>query len=229
MFKQFILFICVLVLAQFNAKAQFSITVDTLHKEGFPATDPIDYLALISYTKIINNRNLDDTIVWVRSENTFSSTEWTSAVCDINLCWGTNVNTEKFILGANDTGSLSFYFYPKNICGTGKMVVRFSRFSNPSQYVDIVATAKAWCTVGVQNVVKSKPLVFPNPSNGTFTLTSDIVQKGNLNILNTEGKIVSSINYTSGEIVNTNALAKGLYMLNFSDGKNAVNSTLVVE
>lgn len=230
MFNKFILILCVIVLANFTAKAQFTISKDTLHHEGFAGSDINDYVDIASYTKITNTKNIADTIVWNRSVNILQNdTFWSSAVCDINLCHGTGVSSEKFILAANSTGDLSFHFYPKNVCGKGKMVVRFSRFSNPADYVDVVVTAKAWCLLNVQNISKSKPLVFPNPSNGSFTLKSDIISKGSLNILNAEGKIVSTMNYTSGEIVNTTSLAKGIYLLNYSDGINIANSTLVVE
>ncbi len=210
--------------------AQFTISKDTLHAEGFATTAANLITDIAAHVKIYSNTFLDDTIAWKRTTNTLKpGGVWTSAVCDIIQCWSVTTDSSEFVLNANDSGDMSFHLYPKNEAGSGKMIVRFYRKADPSQYQDIVIFLKAWNPSSVINVASKDFQVYPNPTKNNFAIQTNAIKSGELKVLNLLGQTVISQTYVSGSVVNTSALSKGIYLIKYTDGAAVINSRIIIE
>jgi hypothetical protein len=90
------------------------------------------------------------------------------------------------------------------------------------------------CVLGVNSVVSgdNSLLVYPNPANSSvFVKLNSVSDKATVEVYNTIGQIVISskeINNNSTEI-NVSALAKGVYILKITNGKEVGNVKIVVE
>lgn len=83
------------------------------------------------------------------------------------------------------------------------------------------------------NNVLNQLTVFPNPSNGIVNLAYDSPKPVNVEIINLQGQVVRSVNgLASGirtETIAVSDLAKGLYIVRFSNGENAFSQKLLVD
>ena len=83
------------------------------------------------------------------------------------------------------------------------------------------------------NNVLNQLSVFPNPSNGIVNLAYDSPKPVNVEIINLQGQVVRSVNgLASGirtETIAVSDLAKGLYIVRFSNGENAFSQKLLVD
>jgi hypothetical protein len=78
------------------------------------------------------------------------------------------------------------------------------------------------CTVGLnKNLLQAQILIYPNPASGTFKITGLPSEPLNLDIYNMLGeKVYSTISSHETQKVDLSKSAKGLYMVNITDGKN---------
>src|SRR5574343_573434 len=90
-----LLLVCTLAFAV-NSQAQFEIEHDTLYALGYAGNSASSFIDLVAHSKIRHTAMSMETIKWVRTTNTLQSSEWTSAVCDIVSCRGTEVDTVSF-------------------------------------------------------------------------------------------------------------------------------------
>jgi hypothetical protein len=228
MFKR-ITFLFVVALASLSANAQFKVEEDTLYAYGFAGTNSLDLTDIPAETHIMHMGLSNEMINWRRTVNDLPDPEWTSAVCDIVFCRGPEVDTGSFMFEAGDTGFLSFHFYPKNIKGDAKMVVRFSRASNPLEYVDVVIMGRAWKPVGISAVNTSVTSVMPNPAKTAVTFSNDKIENGNLEVYNAMGQLVLSTTYANLMTLDIKDFASGIYTVKISDATHTSVSRIVKE
>jgi hypothetical protein len=223
-----ILLICTLAFAV-SMQAQFEIEHDTLHALGFAGKTAGSFVDLEAHTKIKHTAMSQETIKWVRTTNTLQSTEWTSAVCDILSCRGVEVDTGSFQISGMDSGGLSFHFYPKNVRGTGTMVVRFFRENNPMDYHDVVILCQAWTATSLANVSHEMTSVYPNPCAGMISVNNSVIANGTYSILNSFGQTISSNEYVNGMTISTADLSSGVYTIIIKDAVNTAAKQFVKE
>lgn len=117
-------------------------------------------------------------------------------------------------------GTFNVVLIVSNTCGND--TVNMSVFSNN--------------TTGVEDILNVSDLqVYPNPSHGSFTISSESLKAENLTLelLNVQGQSVYFEN--PGKVsgfthqVNIPNLSKGMYMLKISDGKRTAYTKLVIE
>ncbi len=228
MFKNITLSVLCVLCFGFSAKSQATYDEDTLIATGYVAPTSSDYAELIANTKIRNNTNTPDTIVWQRIVENLPSMNWTSAVCDITQCYGVTTNTAQFILGANVVKELSFHFYPKTDKGKGYMVVRFSKKSNPSIYTDIYINAQGY-GANINTLSKVAFSLFPNPTNTSLIINSYIANNGQFSIVNLFGETVLNGSFQNGSPIDISPLSKGIYCVNVIGNNSVTSSKLVVE
>jgi len=216
-------------MAAFSAKAQFKVTNDSLYAYGYAGTSSSSFVDLEAETHIYNLSFNAEVIKWVRTTNQLPSSEWTSAVCDIVACRGSDVDTGSFVFNPGDSGILFFHFYTKNVNASGKMVVRFSRAANPLDYVDVVTFATAWKPVGINPVNTAVTSIAPNPAKNTVVFTNTLIASGQIEIYNAMGQIVLSMDYTNGMQLDIQNLSSGIYTLKISDDLNTSISKIIKE
>ncbi len=229
MFKKFTLVLLCALFFQFESKAQFSVEEDSLYTSGFVGASSSDFIDLFAHTYINNpSKTHPDTIVWERLINNLPSANWTSAVCDINLCHGTSISTSEFILDTNSRRELSFHFYPTMDKGLGKMVVRFSYKSNPSSYIDVVINCQGYA-LNINTLKKANFTLYPNPANDQISITSKVANNGDYKIVNLIGETVLSGDFENGQPIDISKLSKGIYCITVSNGSSVSSSKLVIE
>ena len=205
------------------ANAQFSIDKDTLKTSGYVAS----FVDLAAYTKI-RNTSLDTVkVIWTRTTESIPVT-WTSAVCDVNTCHGSTVNTGEFALPPYTVGNLSFHFYPEMNKGTGKMIVRFAMKSNPSYFVDVVINSQAY-GLGLNNVSAPTLNVYPNPATKTITLGNESIKDGYFEIYNLLGEKVLENAFIATQKFDISTLPKGIYFIKIRNENSSSSGKLVIE
>ena len=223
-----ILLICTLAFAV-SSQAQFKIEHDTLYAYGYASKTAGAFVDLEAHSKIKHTAMSQETIKWVRTTNTLQSTEWTSAVCDILSCRGVEVDTGSFQLSGMDSGSLSFHFYPKNVRGSGKMIVRFFRENNPMDYHDVVILCQAWKPTSINAISNELTSVYPNPCATMISVNNSVIANGTYSILNSFGQVISTNEYVNGMTISTADLSSGVYTIIIKDGVNTAAKQFVKE
>ena len=216
MFKR-ITFVFIAVLTSVSVRAQFHIEDDTLYTYGFAGKTASDFIDIEAETKIKHLGSSPEVIKWVRTENQLPSTEWTSAVCDIIACRSADTDTGSFLFNPGDSGKLYFHFYTKNVNASGKMVVRFSRASDPLQYQDIVTFITAWKPVGINTLASSVTRAFPNPAKDEVTFSNNMIDEGRIEIYNAMGQMVSQGDFINNMSVDIRDFSHGLYTVKISN------------
>lgn len=227
MLKRIILF-CAIAFA-FNAKAQFTIDDDTLYAYGFAGTSSSSFVDLYAHSVIRHTSMSNETIKWVRTTNSLQDTNWTSAVCDIVSCRGPEVDTGSFQISNMDTGELSFHFYPEDVNGTGTMVVRFYRESNPTEYHDVVILCTAWKPVSIRMIEGLSTAIYPIPASKNIIVTNSLIKEGRYEVLNSLGQVISKGTYADGMNIDIDALESGVYSLMVTDGINGAVKQFIKE
>jgi hypothetical protein len=223
-----ITFIIVVGLASLTASAQFKMEHDTLYAYGYAGTDIQNEVGTDNH--IISTATSGSEIInWRRTVNQLPDPKWSSAICDILYCRGPEVDTGSFLFDAGDTGYLSFHFYTKDVSGKGKMVVRFSRASNPLDYVDVVVLGTAWKPVGIKDINTSVTSIMPNPAKNEVTLTNNRINNGKLEVYNAMGQIVLTTDYLDQMTLDIKHLANGVYTIKISNASYSSVSKIVKE
>lgn len=83
----------------------------------------------------------------------------------------------------------------------------------------------------IQDISNEVVSIFPNPSNGKFTLTSDISQGGVVEVYSITGAKVETRNYASLQRVDIDISqqAKGIYLMKVSNAENVWTQRVIVE
>lgn len=228
MLKKYIV-IFVIGLSTLPVKAQFKIVNDTLYCYAFAGTSPSSFIEIFGETHIIHTGSTAEVIKWVRTVNQLPDPTWTSAVCDIESCKPPEVDTGSFVFEPGDTGYMSFHFYTKNVSASGKMVVRFSRASNPLEYVDIVTFGTTWKPVSINQVTNSITSSTPNPAQNTITFNNNLIEQGKLEIYNAIGQVMAIMDYNNNMTVNIVDLPSGIYTVRISDALYTSFSRIIKE
>jgi len=157
------------------------------------------------------------TFVWVREEVNVPN-GWETAVCDINLCYLSNVSTEEFKLNPNQEGELYPHFYTNNTTGTGSLRIVIYEKENPANADTCVYMMRSF-GVGISSVVKADIKVYPNPARTTMTVDlPDNITGGTVEVYDMLGNKVLMNNVSGDEhVVNVANLPVGKYVLRYID------------
>lgn len=203
-----------------NAKAQFTIAEDTLHIYGYAKANSSDFVDLEVHSKIKSIGLGDEVIKWTRITNDLPDNDWGTAICDLVSCKLPTTDTGSWLFMSKDSGNLIFHCYPSMVAGNGKMVVRFSRQSNPMEYVDVVVFLQIWKPVSILPVVNSITNVYPNPARSSMVVVNDQMESGALEVFSSTGQSVLKADYYTGMALDLETLPAGIYTLVVSDGNN---------
>lgn len=225
MFKKITL-VLVMALA-LNARAQFTIDEDTLYCYGFAGSTSSDFVDIYAHTVIRSTASSTETINWSRINNALPGASWSTAICDIISCRAPEVSTDSFSFPAGDTGILSFHFYTKDLAGNGWMTVRFSRVSNPLDYIDVVINARAWNPLGIKRPVLAATNVYPNPAANKVKFENTDLTNGTLSVYNALGQLMVEMPFISGMELDIQSLASGIYSCTIESQSGISNAGFV--
>ncbi len=222
-----ILLLCT-ILSSVAASAQFTIDDDTLYAYGYVAASSSGFADVYGHTKVRHTGIGSETIKWVRTDNTLPDAEWTSAVCDIISCRGPQEDTGSFQISGDDSGVLSFHFYPKNIRGNGSMTVKFYRADNPLEFSEVVIICQAWKELSLNNESAGSFLVYPNPGKDQLLIQSTFAT-AKIEILDLNGRVVLTTQYEAGKTIDISALSSGLFTIRLVADKQVLVQTFIKE
>jgi len=88
-------------------------------------------------------------------------------------------------------------------------------------------------TSSIEKITTSNDIkVFPNPSNGNFSIETELSKETQLTIMDTQGKIVHSENIQAGHISKNFDLSrepKGLYIIKLDNGTRVISSRISIK
>ena len=142
---------------------------------------------------------------------------WDVAVCDKNQCYIPDVTTMDFNLAASEGGTMDVHVYPHDISGSAIIEVVVEDLSDNSLSVSNLYYFNTQPTA-TNDISRQSLKVYPNPSNGLFTVKGD-KQVGSLEIYSLTGKKVQSFTYGQGQWYNISDLPKGTYLVRLVDRK----------
>lgn len=211
-----------LVLCLFStaAFAQFSVAPNPAINSDFSYFE-----ADVVANSFINNTSDSPIVVnWYRNIISLP-TGWTTAVCDINLCYLEFVSSESFVLQGQAQGNLDVHVYPDGTEGSATIELKVvsEEFPQDTTYVMFVFDAALNTTQRFEQKIK----VFPNP-------TADVVwvEAGHdvhhVDIYSLDGKKVKHVALMGSESLSLSELPKGTYILRLRDSLGEVVSANVV-
>jgi len=140
---------------------------------------------------------------------------WNVAVCDTNQCYVPTVETEMFSLAGGQEGPLIVYAYPNGIEGGAIVEVIVTDKGNESLSVSNLYYFNALPSSTI-DLSKNSIKVYPNPSNGLFTIKGD-KQIGRLDVYSLTGRKVAAFTYGHEQWYNISNLPKGIYLVRLID------------
>lgn len=165
-----------------------------------------------------------DSFIWVRT-NVQKPADWTSAVCDVNQCYDTIVDSMTFVLKKGETGFFAFHFYsPDNIGNTASYDLVVSNLKDRANPIKIHAQVFAW-TTSISDLDIKKIKLYPNPAASKLNIEIPIPVIGmvKMDVLNVLGQKATGINFTGNGSYDVSTLDNGIYFLKFEiDGKQVV-------
>lgn len=198
--------------------AQFSIAPDPVYKDGVL---PDDFEG-VAYALITNDSGQDLNLTW--SRNVIEITEgWTSAVCDVNQCYGTNTGSFAFDLAADSSGAMDVHVYPNGIVGAAIIEVKVYKTDDP--FTSTTATYYINQTVGVAEKFTEAIKIYPNPTQDYISIDNADNLAVKANIYNVTGKLVLSSTLTGNDRINVQELPAGNYILKLLDQDSQIVST----
>ncbi len=156
--------------------------------------------------------------IWVHSSQ--QSITWNSAgVNDVNLEFSSDGGNTWTTIASNVSGNSFTWSLPATQTTSAKVRITDSGTSTATDMSDAVFTITAG--VGIALIETGDVCIFPNPSNGNFTLVFSTAARREVYITDVQGRIVSVIRMEKqqGEI-NLGSLAKGIYFLNAEGFRN---------
>jgi len=153
--------------------------------------------------------------------------------------FNTELNYDGVIVydGANNTapvlGQFSGTSIPSSVTSTGgSMYVEF--LSDPAVRAQgWTANYNSTIATGINEVdfINQNLKVFPNPTNGMFTVSSEFDETVTLEILDVLGKqVLKTYNLNKGtNQINASELSKGVYLMKFNIGGNSYTERLIID
>ncbi len=208
----------------FSLTAFTQVTINT--SDTLSTLVPAASTDVVGYGLVKNEASTLKTYRWTRNVINITS-GWQSAVCDKNQCFLPNVSTMTFDMAGGEEGTMDVHVYPSGTDGSAFIEVLVEDAGNNSNNVTGFYNFDSNLTNN-QNVIQSTFKVYPNPSNGLFTIEGDqTIQE--VVIYNTSGRLIKRFQYNNtAEWFDINELPKGTYMLHLIGEDNVSLSSKLI-
>ncbi len=192
---------------------------------------------VVGHAEVVNNSTANVNITWVRNELIMPD-GWRTGICDINTCYGMEVNREAFMLSPGQKGTLDVHLYPGGMPGSlengaipGEGVILLS-LSN-SNVVDDTITARFEFTMTGNEIfavstteIEFKDVnLFPNPTEDFFAISpadTDVKQVAVFNIL---GRQIKQFDASETRF-DVSDLSHGVYLVSLLGAEQQVLKTM---
>lgn len=205
-----VLLLCSALLSIGYLKAQVSITPIPVIIDNVMPGDAEG----IAHSTVKNNVPAVRTYRWERTIIQVTD-GWDNAVCDKNQCYLPSISTMEFQLGPNEEGLLDVHVYPNSIEGMAVIEVKVTDINNANN----TATGVYYFNtgpVGINDVEYQALSVYPNPSEGIFTI-SENQAAAEVAVYDLTGKQLRKFNFAANEWYDIRDLQRGAYIVRLLD------------
>lgn len=216
------------------AIASVTGTMNVLHHAACNPNKPMPIMqihgtadAVVDYNGTIANVNIDTLVNFWVNFNNCNPTPTFTPVPDINLT--DNSSAEHYVYSGGDDGStVEFY----KVIG-GDHTWPGAPLNLSTTNMDFNASKEIWrffsqydLPAGVEeNAINKKHLIYPNPSDGVFTLKLENYYGAIITIVNVLGETVHEQNITNAQtIIHCEALSAGVYSYQLFNSKAIIGS-----
>ncbi len=166
------------------------------------------------------------TFQWER--NIIQLTEgWETAVCDKNACYTPGIGARQFEMAAAEEGTMDVHVYPNGVEGQAivEITVTDTEDANSSAVGLYYFNTSPNSTIDVEKV---KLRVYPNPSQGLFTLSNNSIAD-RVVIYNVAGRPVREFNHNNNKWYDITDLPQGTYFVRILDESKQTLVTRLIQ
>lgn len=217
--KRILLSVFVL-LAFVSSQAQFTFNPGS---KGTKVSGSAAEFELVGYSFVKNTGTTTKTFVWKMATPALPS-QWSSAICDKNLCHDVGVIRGTFELAPGDSGNIDIHTYPKSTGGSGQVDVQIFEEGDSANSKYQSFDFSAWA-LSTRNPAKASIEVYPNPATNKLNITLDIDKSVSIDVYNVLGQLKKTHIHTGGtSTMDLTDLAAGIYFLRYTDDNGKVVS-----
>jgi|APTNR8051073442_1049403.scaffolds.fasta_scaffold01518_8 elongation factor P hydroxylase len=177
----------------------------------------------VGYANVVHNGTEMIAVRWTRK--VISMTEgWQSAICDKNQCYFPSVNSQPFEFLAGEAARLDVHVYPNGIEGSALIEVTLVNVADTTQSVTGVYYFNQ-SPNGTTDVNFEQVKVYPNPTQGLFTIAAPDQQIERVDVFDLAGRTVKQFQYSAGQWYSVSDLPQGAYLLRLLGNNGQTVST----
>ena len=172
--------------------------------------EPTDFEG-VGYANVVHNGTEMIAVRWTRK--VISMTEgWQSAICDKNQCYFPSVNSQPFEFLVGEAARLDVHVYPNGIAGSALIEVTLVNVADTTQSVTGVYYFNQ-SPNGTTDVNFEAVKMYPNPTQGLFTIEEVDQQIARIDVFDLAGRTVKQFQYGAGQWYSISDLTQGTYLL----------------
>ena len=191
--------------------AQLTITADTV-SVGIDNT-----VDVVAKNTVVNTDGETRTFDWERNIVTLEP-GWTTAVCDVNLCYLPSVGSQSFELNANQEGTLDVHVYPNgNAEGSAVIEITVTQADDTDNTLTGVFVFDSSITTSTRDLQQLNFRVFPNPNTGLFRIEGSDARAATLEVYSTTGQLLTRYSVVHNNWYDLANLGSGNYLLRLTD------------
>lgn len=178
---------------------------------------------ITEYVKITNNMGSEINVYWEFIPAEGYPEEWTTQICDINLCYAPNKFKSSGAMPnvIADGEEVEFSFKVWNNAGTVEGTSHgILNLYDDSDFSNLIASSSAPIT-STSDFDLEGLVIYPNPTTESFQLKND-ASISSISIFNIVGREVKSFDHSPGMIHDVNVLRTGMYLVRLQDKNGEV-------
>lgn len=144
---------------------------------------------------------------------------WSVAVCDKNQCYLPTVASQEVVLGPQEESIMDVHVYPSGIAGMAVIEVVVTDVNNASNTASALYYFNTMPT-SVNEAIRESIAVYPNPSNGVFTVSENNAAS-RVQVYDLTGKLVRQFDYAADQWYDIRDLQRGAYLVKLIDRQGA--------
>ncbi|MBL4716215.1 MAG: hypothetical protein COC01_06550 [Bacteroidetes bacterium] len=180
-----------------------------------------DYFEVVVDIDMMNVSDSTNTYTWTKIGSELGT--WQVAICDITMCYNTDVKEAQFDLSSGKSGILNAHFYMGGIAGEGFLELMVRNINNPNDTTILVYQAKAYATgVEIAQINHDNFNVYPNPVSNVLTIDYNSKETNIIEIYNILGKKLDKMDANGKLEYSVEHLPNGLYFIKIKDQDNNI-------
>ncbi len=198
-----------LLLSSFGfAQKDITSNTDSVYISG-SASD----FEIVAHITVYNNSTSKMTMGWEKKD--FLPADWSTEICDINQCYGSNTTTAYFDINAGDSVSMEAHFKPNNSKGAGKVVIHmFDKNGNYNDGIDITYFADAFpASVSSKSNIDFR--MYPSPVRDYLTINFSKKGTHEVEVYNILGRrmLKKKVDNSNSMMISFTKLQSGMYII----------------